>query len=111
MNAVAYLWYGVIDKRSRLLKLADDTFGEEIYSKLETLAERFGFDEICLQREGYDPTEDHGVAAWSFHCFDWEDTKPFKMPPQATLDRQWRKIAQKLGIKKKPQWYLWTEYS
>lgn len=113
MNARAHLWYGVIEKRSKIMKVADfhvPTKKLDEWEKLEVLASEFGFDEFTLQREGYEETEDHAIAAWSKLQYDFSDTRAFKMPEQGQLDEKWKKIAQKLQIKKKPRWYLWTEY-
>ena len=113
INAKAHLWYGVVEKRSKLLELATSRVKgkRDEWDKLEKFAKELGFTEYCLQREGWEETEDHAVGVWGVTCYDFDDTKKFKMPTQGELDQKWKKLAQELQIKKKPGWYLWTEYS
>lgn len=42
--------------------------------------------------------------------YDFDDTRKFKLP-DIGVEEKWKRVAQGLKTKKKPGWYLWTEYS
>lgn len=54
-----------------------------------------------------------GIASYSKTVGEWDSITPkkFTMPKQDSVDKEWQKIAKKYGIRKKPGWYLVTEYT
>jgi hypothetical protein len=82
----------------------------DIAEGLEELGNKHKFDVALLLRE-YGGDNQYGIAAFVQTTYDFDGTEKFSMPKETTLIKKWEKIAKVTGIRKKPAWYLFTEYS
>lgn len=118
MNASASLFYGVLMKEKDLLKIAKRVGiqTEEDEEPLEGLSDRFKVKLVCLIREGFEP-DDPGDQEWGVAVYyekviyDYSGATKIKFPSYEVLDAKWEKVKERLGIKKKPSWLLFADYS